>query len=114
VFRVPPLRMPDLNHLPEDIQTLSGYEAVAFFVERAQAAKPDFWLTAKNAAVVAEICARLDGLPLSIQLAAARTRLLSPRAILERLQRRLRLLKGGTRPLAKRPSGIPSGGAMTC
>jgi predicted ATPase/DNA-binding CsgD family transcriptional regulator len=97
VFPVLPLSLPDPKRLPEDIQALSGYEAVAFFVERAQAVKPDFRLTAKNASVVAEICARLDGLPLSIQLAAARTKLLSPRAILERLQRRLRLLKGGTR-----------------
>jgi predicted ATPase len=94
---VPPLGLPDLKRLPEDIQTLSGYEAVAFFVERARASKPDFRLSAENAAVVAEICARLDGLPLGIQLAAARVRLLSPREILERLRRRLRLLKGGTR-----------------
>jgi predicted ATPase/DNA-binding CsgD family transcriptional regulator len=97
VFPVPPLGLPDLERLPKDIQVLSGYEAVAFFVERAKAVKPDFRLGPENAAVVAEICARLDGLPLSIQLAAARTKLLSPRAILERLQRRLRLLKGGTR-----------------
>jgi predicted ATPase/DNA-binding CsgD family transcriptional regulator len=97
VFPVPPLGLPDLKRLPKDIRILSGYEAVAFFVERARAVKPEFLLTEKNASVVAEICARLDGLPLSIQLAAARTRLLSPRAILERLQRRLRLLKGGAR-----------------
>jgi len=96
VFSVPPLGLPDPKHLPEDIRTLSEYEAIAYFVERAQAFKPDFRLTEENAAVVAEICARLDGLPLGIQLAAARLRLLSPRAILERLQRRLRLLKGGT------------------
>jgi predicted ATPase len=97
VFPVPPLSLPDVNQLPEDIRTLSGYEAVAFFVERAQAARPDFRLTEENAPAVAEICARLDGMPLGIQLAAARVRLLSPRAILERLRRRLRLLKGGMR-----------------
>jgi predicted ATPase/DNA-binding CsgD family transcriptional regulator len=97
VFPVPPLGLPDLKRLPEDFQTLSGYEAVAFFVERARAAKPDFRLSAENAAVVAEICARLDGLPLGILLAASRVRLLSPWEILERLRRRLRLLKGGPR-----------------
>jgi predicted ATPase len=97
VFPVPPLALPDLKRLPEDVQSLSGYEAVAFFVERARAAKPDFRLSAQNAAVVAEICAHLDGLLLGIQLAAARIKLLSSREILDRLRRRLRLLKGGTR-----------------
>jgi predicted ATPase len=97
VFPVPPLALPDLKRLPEDVQSLSGYEAVAFFVERARAAKPDFRLSAQNAAVVAEICARLDGLLLGIQLAAARIKLLSSREILDRFRRRLRLLKGGTR-----------------
>jgi predicted ATPase len=96
LFSVLPLGLPDPKRLPEDIQALSGFGAVAFFVERARAAKPDFRLTGENAPVVAEICARLDGLPLGIQLAAARLRLLSPRAILERFRRRLRLLKGGT------------------
>jgi predicted ATPase/DNA-binding CsgD family transcriptional regulator len=95
VFSVPPLRLPAAEQLPEGIQTLSEYGAVAFFVQRARMAKPAFRLTAENAPVVAEICARLDGMPLAIELAAARLKLISPRAILERLRHRLRLLKGG-------------------
>jgi predicted ATPase len=97
VFPVPPLGLPDVEQLPEDIRTLSEYGAVAFFVERAKLAKPDFRLTEEYAPVVAEICVRLDGMPLAIELAATRIRLLSPRAILERLRQRLRLLKGGPR-----------------
>jgi predicted ATPase/DNA-binding CsgD family transcriptional regulator len=97
VFPVPPLGLPDVEQLPGDIRTLSEYGAVAFFVQRARMAKPDFRLTKENAPVVAEICIRLDGMPLAIELAAARLRLISPRAILERLRRRLRLLKGGPR-----------------
>jgi predicted ATPase len=95
VFPVSPLRLPDPKRLTKDHQTFSEFEAIAYFFERAQAFKPDLRLTAENAPMVAEICVRLDGLPLGIQLAAARLRLLSPRAILERLRRRLRLLKGG-------------------
>jgi predicted ATPase len=97
VFSVPPLRLPAAEQLPEGIQTLSEYGAVAFFVQRARIAKPAFRLTEENAPVVAEICARLDGMPLAIELAAARLKLISPRAILERLRHRLRLLKGGPR-----------------
>jgi predicted ATPase len=94
VFPVSPLALPDVEQLPEDIRALSEYEAVAFFVQRARMAKPD---TEENAPVVAEICARLDGMPLAIELAAASLKLISPRKILERLRRRLRLLKGGPR-----------------
>jgi predicted ATPase len=97
VFPVPPLGLPDVEQLPEDALALSEYGSVAFFVQRARMAKPDFRLTEENAPVVAEICVRLDGMPLAIELAAARLRLISPRAILERLRRRLRLLKGGPR-----------------
>lgn len=97
VFPVPPLGLPDPERPPRDVRTLSGYEAVAYFVERARAVKPDFRLTGENAPAVTEICARLDGLPLGIQLAAARVKLLSPEAVLERLRSRLRLLKGGAR-----------------
>ncbi|MDQ5854053.1 MAG: DUF4062 domain-containing protein, partial [Chloroflexota bacterium] len=85
-FPVPPLALPDLEHLPPGgsdlVAALSQYEAVRLFIERAQATKPDFAVTTENAAAVAEICYRLDGLPLAIELAAARIKLLSPEAML--------------------------------
>jgi predicted ATPase/DNA-binding CsgD family transcriptional regulator len=93
-FPVPPLILPDLNQLPPT-ETLSGYAAVALFVLRAQAAKPTFHLTATNAHAVAEICVQLDGLPLAIELAAARSKLLPPQALLTRLEQRLTLLTSG-------------------
>jgi predicted ATPase/DNA-binding CsgD family transcriptional regulator len=100
-FPVAPLELPDPESLP-GIEALSRCEAVALFVERANAAKPGFRLVEENASVIAGICARLDGLPLAIELAAARIRLLSPRAMLARLDRRLDLLKGGARDLPER------------
>jgi predicted ATPase/class 3 adenylate cyclase len=100
-FPIPPLQLPDLRHLPP-IERLADYESVRLFVERATSAKPDFELTPDNAAPIAEICTRLDGLPLAIELAAARTRLLSPQAILSRLESRLKLLTSGSRDLPAR------------
>ena len=94
-FPVPPLALPDLNHLP-DSTALSHYAAVALFLSRTQAFKPDFTLTDTNAPAVAEICVRLDGLPLAIELAAARIKLLSPQALLARLEHRLQVLTSGT------------------
>jgi predicted ATPase/class 3 adenylate cyclase len=94
-FPVPPLGLPDPRHLPDDLGALRQYEAVALFIERARAIKPDFVITNENAAAVAEICVRLDGLPLAIELAAARIRILPPQAMLARLERRLSLLSGG-------------------
>ena len=100
-FPVQPLALPNLSHLAS-IGTLSQYSAVELFVERAQAAKPNFAITDENARAVADICIRLDGLPLAIELAAARIKLLSPQAMLARLENRLKLLTGGARDLPTR------------
>jgi predicted ATPase/class 3 adenylate cyclase len=100
-YPVPPLGLPDLARLPPP-ERLTHYGAVRLFVERAKAVKPDFEVTNDNARAVAEICARLDGLPLAIELAAARTKLLPPEALLRRLGNRLKLLKGGPRDLPAR------------
>ncbi len=93
-FPVPPFDLPDPNHLPP-LERLTQYEVVQLFIERAQAAKPDFQVTNENASAVAKICVRLDGLPLAIELAAARVRLLPPNALLSRLSSRLKMLTGG-------------------
>ncbi|MDQ6693046.1 MAG: tetratricopeptide repeat protein [Chloroflexota bacterium] len=100
-FPVPPLALPDIRHLPP-LERLAQYEAVRLFIERATALKPDFSLITQNAPAVAEICVRLDGLPLAIELAAARTKILSPEAILSRLGSRLKLLTGGEKDLPAR------------
>jgi predicted ATPase/class 3 adenylate cyclase len=100
-FPVPPLALPDPAYPPPP-ERLTQYEAVRLFVERARAVKPDFSVTNENAPAVAEICVRLDGLPLAIELAAARTRLLPPRAMLAKLSSRLKLLTGGARNLPER------------
>src|SRR5829696_8319575 len=100
-YPVPPLELPSPGRLPP-IDRLSQYEAVRLFIERAKAAKPDFSVTDENAPAVAAICARLDGLPLAIELAAARIKLLTPAAMLERLGSRLKLLGGGARDLPER------------
>jgi len=93
---VQPLALPDPQHLP-DLDDLSQCEAVALFIQQACAVNPDFRLTRANAPAVAEICARLDGLPLAIELAAARSTLLTPQALARRLDHRLTLLTGGAR-----------------
>src|SRR5271165_3369652 len=100
-FPVPPLALPDPKSIPP-LEMLSSLPAVALFVERARAVKHEFALTKENAPVVAAICARLDGLPLAIELAAARIKLLSPTAMLARLEGRLNLLTGGARDLPSR------------
>jgi predicted ATPase/class 3 adenylate cyclase len=100
-YEVPPLNLPDLRFLP-NVETLSQYDSVALFIERAQAVRSDFTVTAENAPAIAEICARLDGLPLAIELAAARVRLLTPHAMLDRLGERLALLTSGPRDLPSR------------
>src|SRR4030095_14786543 len=96
-----PLALPDPSD-PASPDALSTYAAVELFVKRAQAVKPYFALTAENARAVADICIRLDGLPLAIELAAARIKLLSPQAMLVRLEHRLKLLTGGARDLPDR------------
>src|SRR5207247_9058076 len=80
-FPVPPLALPDLTHLPGS-ESLSQYAAGALFLECVQAASPDFQVTPANTRTIAEICVRLDGLPLAIELAAARSKLLHPQALL--------------------------------
>jgi predicted ATPase/class 3 adenylate cyclase len=100
-FPVPPLSLPDPGSLPP-LENLADYEAVGLFVERARAVKPEFSLTEENADAVVEICRRLDGLPLAIELAAARVKLLPPRVLLERLGNRLEFLTGGARNLPER------------
>lgn len=96
---VPPLAIP-----PEELdpQLLLPYASVELFVQRAQGVKPDFHLTDENALSVAKICQRLDGLPLAIELASARIRMLSPQALLARLQHGFEVLRGGTRDLPER------------
>ncbi len=100
-FAVSPLPLPDLKHLPAQ-EHLTQNAAISLFVQRAQAIKPNFEMTETNARSIAEVCIRLDGLPLAIELAAARTRLLSPQALLARLSHRLEVLTGGSRDLPAR------------
>jgi predicted ATPase len=100
-FCVPPLELPDPCCRLE-VSTLSHYAAIELFIQRAQAAKSDFSVTNATVPALAEICRRLDGLPLAIELAAARMKLFSPQALLARLGSRLKLLTGGPRDLPAR------------
>jgi predicted ATPase/DNA-binding CsgD family transcriptional regulator/transcriptional regulator with XRE-family HTH domain len=90
-FPVPPLALPDLKNLP-DVEELSRFSAVSLFIQRSQAAKPDFLMNNANAYAIAAICVHLDGLPLAIELAAAWIKLLPPQTLLERLGHRSELL----------------------
>jgi predicted ATPase/Tfp pilus assembly protein PilF len=99
-FPVPPLAVPDAHLLTDGItdpMVFAPYTALQLFVERARAIQPGFALSAANGRAVASICARLDGLPLAIELAAARTRMLPPQALLGKLSQRLKVLTGGPR-----------------
>jgi predicted ATPase/class 3 adenylate cyclase len=100
-YQVPPLAAPDPAHA-KDLERVAHSEAVALFSERAAAIRPGFRITNQNASAVAQITARLDGLPLAIELAASRLKVLSPEALLERLDQRLSLLTGGARDLPER------------
>jgi predicted ATPase len=100
-YLVPTLSLPD-DSQRTSAAGLAANEAVALFVDRARAVRPDFELTDAIAPIVAEICARLDGLPLAIELAAARIKVLPPAAMLSRLERRLPLLTGGRRDAPER------------
>ncbi len=102
IFPVPPLRLPKNNFKEQSAEQLAQFEAVQLFIDRAVAVKPDFEVTNENASDVAEICLRLDGLPLAIELAVARIKLFSPKDLLERMGGRLKLLRSGARDLPAR------------
>jgi predicted ATPase/class 3 adenylate cyclase len=102
VYPVQPLALPPVGRDAASARSIGGFEAVQLFVDRARAVRPDFELTDDNAQAVAEICRRLDGLPLAIELAAARLRLFSPDVLRERLGDRLGLLRSGPRDLPER------------
>jgi predicted ATPase/class 3 adenylate cyclase len=101
LFAVPPLSMPS-GAGRQSAEQLMRYEAIQLFVERARAIRPDFRLTDDDAEAVVEICARLDGLPLAIELTTARINLFSPEALCDRLSSRLQLLRGGAQDLPAR------------
>ncbi|MFC9556925.1 protein kinase [Rhodococcus sp. NPDC056960] len=96
VLRLPPLSLPDTERMTS-VRDLDGFDAITLFIERAKVAVPDFTVTESNTAAIVGICQRLDGLPLPIELAAARIRALSPDQILDRLTDRYTLLTGGAR-----------------
>jgi predicted ATPase/class 3 adenylate cyclase len=100
-YPLEPLALPDLA-VEQSLETLSRFDSLHLFVDRAQAVKPSFRLTDANVHTVGEICLRLDGIPLAIELAAARIRMLPPEAMLRRLSSRLPLLTGGARNLPER------------
>src|SRR5579859_6316510 len=100
-FSVAPLALPDLTH-PCSIQDLAQVAAVSLFLQRTWTLHPDFILTSENAPAVAQICVRLDGLPLALELAAVRMKLFSPQSLLARLGHRLSFLTNGTRDAPER------------
>jgi DNA-binding SARP family transcriptional activator len=104
-YPVPPLALPDIEH--DGVESLARSEAVELFAARARAVRPTFRLTAANVRVLAAICVALDGLPLAIELAAARTRELAPEAMLERLEQRLELLTAGPRDAPGPTADVP-------
>lgn len=102
VIPVPPLALPDAASGEVSLDQLADCDAVMLFVERARAVKGEFELTDENAAAVAELCARVDGLPLAIELLTARLRLFTPEALVERIGNTMQLLKGGSKDVPER------------
>ena len=105
-YPIPPLALPPAAAREVSAEEVQAFEATQFFLDRAKAVRPDFELTDENAPAIAEICRRLDGLPLAIELAAARLRLLSPEALLHQLGDRLKLLRSGPRDLPERQRAL--------
>ena len=108
VYPVAPLTLPPAGSAHASAQQVGGFEAVQLFVDRAREVRPDFQLTDDNAPAVAEICRRLDGLPLAIELASARLRLFSPDVLRDRIGDRLGLLRSGPRDLPERQQTLRS------
>ena len=106
-YQVPPLALPDRGR-PLSPDSVQGFAAVALFIQRARLVNPGFAVTADNAAAIAEICTQLDGLPLALELAAARMRLLTPQALVGRLGRRLQVLTTGARDAPARQQTLRS------
>ncbi len=101
IFEVPPLALPDMAHL-SDVETLSLCASIELFVQRARAVLPGFLLTPANAVAIAGLCRRLDGIPLAIELAAARVRRFAPQALLEQLEQGLTVLSGEAQDMPER------------
>ena len=106
VYPVPPLGLPENGDRHQTAATIAQYEAVRLFTDRAQAANPSFDVTEDNAPDVVHICHRLDGLPLALELAAARLRMMTPAAIVAQLENRLKTIRGGARDLPHRQQTI--------
>ncbi len=107
IFRVPSLSVRDLDGLPS-LESLTGNEAVRLFIERSRSALPAFTVTDHNAPLIAQVCRRLDGIPLAIELAAARVKVLPVNQIADRLDDRFRLLTGGSRTTLPRHQTLRS------
>ena len=108
IVEIPPLRAPERSELDQSLESLSHYDAVVLFVSRAEAIDPAFAVSRENIAEIAEICLRLDGIPLAIELATARLRILDTTQLLNRLGSRLRILTGGAADLPERQRTLRS------